>query len=111
MKHFIIFFAFFMLVSCAKKDFLFEVGREVSITALENLLDTKVNLDKDSITIQSNVSTEKACKILSQGICAKLTHSGYLHFSNELVTTKLLWVKKDEITTAIFFERVKAKKK
>ncbi len=97
----------FLFTQCTQKGLMFGIAKDVTKKGLETLLETKLNLDKDSLFFEKQVLTERACKFLSIELCEKITHTGYLTFKNEKVKTIIYWQKIENDFTKITFLRVK----
>ena len=107
MKKILLISLLFLFTQCTQKELIFGIAKDVTKKGLETLLETKISLDKDSIFIEKNVLTERACKFLSIELCEKITHTGYLTFQNEKVKTIIFWQKIENDFTKITFLRVK----
>ncbi|MEB3214469.1 MAG: hypothetical protein VKL39_24185 [Leptolyngbyaceae bacterium] len=100
-----------MLVGCGnfQKNLLFEVGKDITIEAVAELLRLDVaEFEKDSIRVAGDFFRSDFRRVLGNKISDKLTPNGEFYFKNQKVQTSLRWaVKPDSVMVYVEFNRFK----
>jgi len=90
-----------------KKEFYFEVGKVFTESNIKKIfnLETFSFENVKNIDVQKSFLTIRIVKILGAKLASKITGNGRCDFSNERVTTFIVWETKEGVTTIRYFRK------